>query len=348
MEFTVQQVAALLNGEIEGDSQRLIKGLAKIQEASPTDIVFLANMLYEPYAYTTQAAAIIVNKDFVPRKKINATLIRVEDAYVAFSKLLGEYNKLTQSSEVKAGIEQPCYIAASASIGENVYIGAFAYIGQNVKIGDNTKVYPHVYIGDNTTIGNNTTIYAGVKIYHNCVIGNNCTIHAGAVIGSDGFGFAPQADGTYIAVPQVGNVVIEDNVDIGANTTIDRATMGETLIQCGVKLDNLIQVAHNVKIGKNTVIAALTGISGSTEIGNNCVIAGQVGFAGHLKVANRTTIGAQAGVIKSIKEENQTLIGSPVLDIKDFMRSFAIFKRLPEIAKRLDALEKIIANNSKQ
>jgi UDP-3-O-[3-hydroxymyristoyl] glucosamine N-acyltransferase len=348
MEFTVQQVAGLLNGEIEGDSRRIIKGLAKIQEATATDIVFLANMLYEPYAYTTEAAAIIVNKDFVPKKEINATLIRVEDAYVAFSQLLSEYQKMMQAAGVKIGIEQPSYIAPSAQIGSDVYVGAFAYIGHGVKIGRNVKIYPQVHIGDNTVIGDNTTIYAGAKIYHNCTIGNNCTIHSGAVIGSDGFGFAPQADGTYVAVPQVGSVVIEDNVDIGANTVIDRATMGETIIHSGVKLDNLIQVAHNVKIGKNTVIAALTGISGSTEIGESCMIAGQVGFAGHIKVANRTNIGAQAGIIKSIKEENQVLVGSPVIDVKDYMRSFAVFKKLPEMVKRLEAIEKTIANKSQE
>lgn len=348
MEFTVQQVAELLNGEIEGDSRRIIKGLAKIQEATATDIVFLANMLYEPYAYTTQAAAIIVNKDFVPKKPISATLVRVDDAYVAFSRLLNEYQKMTQPADVKVGIEQPCFIAPSAQTGNNVYIGAFAYIGHNVKLGNNVKIYPQTYIGDNTVIGDNTIIYAGVKIYHNCSVGSNCTIHAGAVIGSDGFGFAPQADGTYVAVPQLGSVVIEDNVDIGANTVIDRATIGETLIRSGVKLDNLIQVAHNVKIGKNTVIAALTGISGSTEIGENCMIAGQVGFAGHIKVANRTNIGAQAGVMKSIKEENQVLVGSPVLDVKDYMKSFAVFKKLPEMMKRLDAIERTINQKPQQ
>ncbi|MCS7019186.1 MAG: UDP-3-O-(3-hydroxymyristoyl)glucosamine N-acyltransferase [Cytophagales bacterium] len=348
MEFTVQQVAGLLNGEIEGDSRRIIKGLAKIQEATATDIVFLANMLYEPYAYTTKAAAIIVNKDFVPKKQINATLIRVDDAYVAFSQLLNEYQKLMQTTSKKVGIEQPCYISPSAQLGSDIYVGAFAYIGQGVKIGNGVKVYPQVHIGDNTVIGDNTILYPGVKIYHNCTIGKNCTIHAGAVIGSDGFGFAPQADGTYIAVPQVGSVIIEDNVDIGANTVIDRATMGETIIHSGVKLDNLIQVAHNVRIGKNTVIASQTGISGSTEIGENCMIAGQVGFAGHIKVANRTNIGAQAGVMKSIKEENQVLVGSPVIDVKDYMKSFAIFKKLPEMAKRLDAIEKIVTQKPQQ
>lgn len=337
MEFTVQQIADLLKGEVKGDANRKLYRIAGIQEAKTGDIAFLANMKYESHAYTTQASAVIVNKDFVARKHVNSTLILVEDAYTAFSQLLSYYQQL--NARQRKGIEQPSFIAATARYGENFYLGAFAYVGENAKIGRNVKIHPQVYVGENVSIGDNTVIYPGVKIYADSMIGSHCTIHAGAVIGSDGFGFAPQDDGSYKTVPQIGNVVIGDHVDIGANTVIDRATMKSTVIESGVKLDNLIQIAHNVRLGKNTVIAALTGVSGSTQVGENCMIAGQVGIAGHLEIANRTGIGAQAGIIKSIKQEGTNIVGSPAIDVKDYFKSYAVFKKLPELFKRIDTLE---------
>ena len=342
MEFTVQQVAHILKGEVKGDNQRKISNLAKIQEGKDGDICFLSNPKYESYLYTTEASAVIVNKDFEPRKEYSPSLILVEDAYTAFSVLLDEYVKITNFA--KKGIEQPSYMGKNVSHGEGLYLGAFAYLGNNVKLGENVKIYPHVYIGDNVVIGDNTILYAGVKVYADCKIGSRCTIHAGAVIGSDGFGFAPQSDGTYKAIPQVGNVIVKDNVDIGANTTIDRAMMGSTVIHEGVKLDNLIQIAHNVEVGKNTVIASHTGISGSTTIGENCIIAGQVGMVGHIHIANRTTIGAQAGITKAVETEGTTLLGSPAIDHREQLKIFVLSKKLPEFKKRIEALEKKIGN----
>jgi UDP-3-O-[3-hydroxymyristoyl] glucosamine N-acyltransferase len=340
MEFTVSQIAAMLGGKVSGNENEKINMLAKIQDAKKGQIAFLSNPKYEQYIYTTQASAVIVKKDFQPKKELDTTLVLVEDPYISFTLLLEEYHKLV--SFQKTGTEQPSFIGKDSTAGKNLYQGAFSYVGNGVKIGDNVKIYPHVYVGDNVTIGNNTILHANVKLYAGTRIGNNCVIHSGTVIGSDGFGFAPQADGTYKTIPQLGNVIIEDNVAIGANTVIDCATLfgDSTVVRQGVKLDNLIQVAHNVEIGKNTVIAAQTGISGSTKVGENCMIAGQVGIAGHLVIANNTSLGAQAGVPKSIKEEGQRLLGYPVFDIKEYFRSYAVFKQLPDLNHRLRELEK--------
>jgi UDP-3-O-[3-hydroxymyristoyl] glucosamine N-acyltransferase len=339
MEFTIDQVALMLGGEVKGNGKETVNMLAKIQEAKKGQITFLSNPKYEQYIYTTQASAVIVNKDFVPRKPIASNLILVDDAYISFTALLEEYHKLM--SFQKTGVEQPSYAGENLTVGENVYRGAFSYIGNNVQIGKNVKIYPHVYVGDNVTIGDNTILHPHVKLYAGTRIGINCEIHAGTVIGSDGFGFAPQEDGSYKAIPQMGNVVIEDHVSIGANTVIDCATLAgdSTIIRQGVKLDNLIQVAHNVEIGKNTVMAAQSGISGSTKVGENCVIAGQVGMAGHLIIANKTSIGAQGGILKSITKEGQQIIGSPAFDVKEFFRSYAVFKQLPDLNARLRELQ---------
>lgn len=345
MEFTIKQIAAMLRGEVKGDADQKITMLAKIQDAKKGQIAFLSNPKYEHYIYTTQASAVIIRKDFVPKKEISASLILVEDPYSSFTTLLEEYHKLI--SFQKAGVEEPSFLGTNVSVGKSVYRGAFSYVGNNVKIGDNVKIYPHAYIGDNTVIGDNTILHAGVKLYGDTRVGKNCVIHAGTVIGSDGFGFAPQENGTYKTIPQLGNVIIEDDVTIGANTVIDCATFfgDATVIHQGVKMDNLIQIAHNVEIGKNTVIAAQTGISGSTKVGENCVLAGQVGIAGHLVIANNTSVGAQAGIAKSVKEEGKKLLGYPVLDIKEYFRSYAVFKRLPDLQDRLRELEKKIMPN---
>jgi UDP-3-O-[3-hydroxymyristoyl] glucosamine N-acyltransferase len=339
MEFTIEQIAAMLGGQVQGNKLAKINMLAKIQDAKPGQIAFLSNPKYEQYIYSTQASAVIVKKDFVPKKELQTTLILVEDAYSSFTVLLEEYHKMI--SFQKVGVEEPCFLGNGSTCGSNIYRGAFSYIGSNVKIGDNVKIHPNTFIGDNCTIGNNTILHAGVKIYADSKIGSNCVIHAGSVVGSDGFGFAPQADGTYKTIPQLGNVVIEDNVVIGANTVIDCATLfgDSTTIRKGVKLDNLIQVAHNVEIGKNTVMAAQSGVSGSTKIGENCIIAGQVGIAGHLIIANKTGIGAQAGISKSIEEEGEKIMGSPAYDVKDYFKSYAVFKKLPELNLRLRELE---------
>lgn len=343
MEFSIAQIAAMLGGEVKGNGADKINMLAKIQDGKKGQIAFLSNPKYENFLYTTQASAVIVKKDFVPKKEVAATLILVEDPYSSFTVLLEEYHKMI--SYQKTGIEQPSFISDSATTGNNLYRGAFSYIGNQVKIGDNVKIYPHVFIGDNTSIGNNTILHPNVKIYAGSRIGSNCVIHAGTVIGSDGFGFAPQEDGSYKTIPQLGNVLIEDNVTIGANTVIDCATLfgDSTIVRQGVKLDNLIQIAHNVEIGKNTVIAAQAGISGSSKVGENSMIGGQVGIAGHLVLANRTQIGAQAGISKSIKEEGVQIIGSPAFDLKDFFKSYAVFKRLPDLSERLRELEKKVA-----
>jgi UDP-3-O-[3-hydroxymyristoyl] glucosamine N-acyltransferase len=340
MEFTIHQIAAMLGGEVKGNGTLKINMLAKIQDAKNGQIAFLSNPKYEQFVYTTQASAVIVKKDFQPRKEIGPTLILVDDPYSSFTVLLEEYHKMT--SYQKNGIEQPCFIGEKSVTGKNIYRGAFSYIGNNVSVGENVKIFPHVFIGDNSVIGNNTILHPNVKLYADTKIGNNCVIHAGTVIGSDGFGFAPQADGTYKTIPQLGNVIIEDDVVIGANTVIDCATMfgDSTVIHQGVKLDNLIQIAHNVEIGKNTVIAAQSGVSGSSKIGENCVLGGQVGVSGHLVIANHTGIGAQAGISKSVKQEGQKIIGSPAIDLKDYYRSYAIFKRLPDLNDRLRELEK--------
>ncbi len=338
MEFTVEQIALLLNGEVKGDKTLKINQIAKIQEGIEGAICFLSNLKYEQYLYTTKATAVIVDKSFEPKNSFTTTLILVDNAYTAFTVLLQEYQKITANN--KKGLEQPHFIGNHTSIEEDLYLGAFAYIGQGCKIGKNVKIYPHVSIGDNVHIGDNTVIFSGARIYANTVIGNHCTIHANAVLGADGFGFAPQADGTYKTIPQLGNVVLEDHVSIGANTCIDCATMGSTIIRQGVKIDNLVQIAHNVEIGKNTVIAALAGISGSTKIGENCKIGGQAGIAGHLQIANRTTITGQSGISKNIKKEGLTLSGYPAMENTDTLKSQVVFRQLPALEKRLREVEK--------
>jgi UDP-3-O-[3-hydroxymyristoyl] glucosamine N-acyltransferase len=349
MEFTVQQIALILGGTVQGDATLKINMLGKIQEAKPGQIAFLSNPKYEQFIYTTQASAVIVKRDFQARKEITATLILVDDPYSGFTTLLEEYHKLITFQ--KTGVEEPSFIGKDSEVGKNIYRGAFSYIGSKVKIGDNVKIYPHVFIGDGCIIGNNTILHPNVKLYAGTQVGNQCEIHSGAIIGSAGFGFAPQSDGTYKSIPQMGNVIIEDSVSIGANTVIDCATMmgDATLIKAGVKLDNLIQIAHNVEIGKNTVIAAQTGISGSTKLGENCVLGGQVGIAGHLTIANNTSFGAQTGVLKSVDEENAKLFGTTALDVKEFFRSYALFKKLPDLNYRLRELEaKLKTNDSSQ
>lgn len=344
MEFTADQIALLLQGEVKGNGSVKINQLAKIEEGKEGCISFLSNPKYENHLYSTQASAVIISRDFKPRKEVNTTLIVVADPYLAFTALLEEYYKLISFSKV--GVEQPSYIGENATTGENIYRGAFSYIGNNCQLGVNVKIYPQAYLGDNVQVGNNTIIQAGAKIYPGTVIGNYCVIQSGTVIGSPGFGFAPQPDGTYKAIPQVGNVIIEDYVSIGANTTIDCATMGSTIIRWGVKLDNLIQIAHNVEVGKNTVIAAQAGVSGSTKVGENCVIAGQVGLVGHISVADKTSVGAQSGVSKSVKKAGTLLSGSPAFDYKSNLRSLTVFKKLPDLEKRLDELEEKIVNLS--
>jgi UDP-3-O-[3-hydroxymyristoyl] glucosamine N-acyltransferase len=344
MEFTIDQIAGMLDGKVVGDGNKKVNMLAKIQEAKPGQLAFLSNPKYENFIYTTQASGVIVKEDFKPKKELQASLILVKDPYLSFTALLEEYHRIL--SYQKQGVEEPSFISASATTGTALYRGAFSYIGENARIGSNVKIYPHVYIGDNVVIGDNTILHSGVKVYANCSIGHNCVLHAGVVIGSDGFGFAPQADGTYKTIPQMGTVQVEDNVYIGSNTVIDCATFpgDATIIRKGVKLDNLIQIAHNVEVGKNTVIAAQTGISGSSKVGENCIIAGQVGIAGHIEVANNTGIGAQSGVLKSIKKEGEKIIGSPAYDLKHYFKTYAVFKNLPDIQLRLRQLEEKILN----
>jgi UDP-3-O-[3-hydroxymyristoyl] glucosamine N-acyltransferase len=337
MEFTVEQIALMLNGEIKGDKSLKISQLAKIEEGSEGSISFLANLKYEQYLYSTKSSVVIVDKTFEPKKEYSTTLILVDNAYAAFTVLLQEYQKLLAQN--KKGIEQPSFISETAKIGQDVYIGAFAYIGSNCSIGDNTKIYPNVSISDSCVIGKNCTIYSGAIIYHNTIMGDGCTIHGNAVIGADGFGFAPQADGTFATIPQLGNVVLENNVSIGANTTIDRATMGSTILREGVKIDNLVQIAHNVEIGKNTVIAALTGISGSSKVGESCMIGGQVGINGHIAMANRTIVTAQSGITKSVKQEGRIMAGSPAQNSHDNLKSQVLYKNLPKIEQRLREVE---------
>lgn len=346
MKFTVKQIAHLLNGEVKGDESLSISQLAKIEEGTTGDISFLANEKYEPFLYTTHATAVIVGKNFEPRKAYTTTLILVENPYTAFTQLLEEYQKMLDAS--KKGIEQPSFVGEGASIGEGIYQGAFSYIGKNAKIGKNVKIYPQAYISDNVSIGDNTIIYAGVKIYANCVIGNNCVIHSGAVVGSDGFGFAPQADGTYKTIPQLGNVVLEDNVSIGSNSTIDCATMGSTILRKGVKIDNLVQIAHNVEIGENTVIAAQTGVAGSTKIGKNCVLGGQVGVNGHITIADGTKAGGKAGLTKSVKKAGTALNGNPAFDATEYLRSMAVLRKLPALEKQIKALEEQLLELNQQ
>lgn len=345
MQFTAQQIATLIQGKIEGNPDVSISKVAKIEEAGDGALCFISNPKYEEYIYDSNASAIIVNESLQLEKPVKPTLIRVKDAYSSFALLLEKYHEMI-SDDGRKGIEQHSHVSESAKIADDAYIGAFVYIGNNVTIAKGVKIYPGSYIGDNVTIAANSRINAGVKIYDGCVIGSNVIIHSGATIGGDGFGFAPQKDKSYKKIPQIGNVVIEDNVEIGANTTIDRATMGSTYIRKGVKLDNLIQIAHNVEIGENTVIAAQSGVSGSTKIGKNCIIGGQVGIVGHIQIADNTSINAQSGVSKSISHPNTALTGSPAFDYKSSLKSQAIFRNLPELQQRLANLEATIAELS--
>ena len=339
MQFTAHELSLLLNGKVEGDPLVSVSKLAKIEEAGSGSLSFLANPKYEHFLYTTNASVVIVNSDLVLAAPTNAVLIRVENAYTSFTLLLERYNTLKLH---KTGIEQPSFVHPSAQIGENVYIGAFAYIGPNVKVGDNCKIYPHTYLADDVELGNNVTLFPGVIIYFDCKIGNNVIIHSGTIIGSDGFGFAPQPDGTYKKISQIGNVIIEDDVEIGSNTTVDRATMGSTIIHKGVKLDNLIQIAHNVEVGANTVIAAQTGVSGSAKIGENCIIGGQAGVVGHISIAKGSQIQAKSGISRSIKDEGKKWAGAPAVSYNDNMRSNVVINRLPDLEKRVNELEKQI------
>jgi UDP-3-O-[3-hydroxymyristoyl] glucosamine N-acyltransferase len=315
-----------------------VSKLSKIEEGLPGSLTFLANPKYTPYLYTTKASITIVDKTFVAEQKYTTTLLRVDNAYEAFSKLLEYYNQVKIN---KTGLEDPVFVSKTASLGENIYLGAFSYVGDNVTIGDNVKIYPNVYIGDNVTIGDHSVLFSGAKLYSETIVGAHCVINSGAVIGADGFGFTPNEKGEFTKVPQTGNVILEDYVDVGAATTIDRATLGSTIIRKGVKLDNQIQIAHNVEIGHNTVIAAQTGIAGSTKIGYQCLIGGQVGFAGHLTIGNNVRIQAQSGVGRNIKD-NETIQGSPSFNYGDFSKSYVHFKNLPKIMKRFNALEKKI------
>lgn len=338
MEFSAKEIASILQGKIEGNEQVKVSNFSKIEEGKPGTLTFLANLKYTHYIYETQASIALVNDDFVPEKTLPATLtlIRVPDAYVALASLM---ERVEKGKNRKKGIESPAFIGSSANFfPEAVYIGAFAYIGENVSLGENAEIHPHAYIGDNVTIGNDTVIYAGVKIYAGCSIGKRCIIHAGAVVGADGFGFAKEGS-NYKKIPQLGNVRIEDDVEIGANTTIDRAVMDSTVIRRGVKLDNLIQVAHNVEIGENTVIAAQTGIAGSTKIGKNCMIGGQVGLVGHIKIGDNVSIGAQSGCLRDIEPE-KNVMGLPAIDVKSYFRSNVIFRKLPEMYKTIGQLRK--------
>ncbi|MDH8701114.1 UDP-3-O-[3-hydroxymyristoyl] glucosamine N-acyltransferase [Dysgonomonadaceae bacterium PH5-43] len=351
MEFSAQQIAHVLNGKVEGEADVKVNNFSKIEEGKPGTLTFLANPKYSPYLYETKASIALVNDDFVLEKEIptSLTLIRVPNAYAALAQLL---NLVDQTRAKKQGIHSMAFISSSADVPEQeVYIGAFAYIGENVKIGNNVAIYPNVYIGDNVSIGDNTILYSGVNVYDNCNIGKDCIIHSGAVIGSDGFGFAKEGD-TYKKIPQLGNVIIEDNVEIGANTTIDRAVMDSTIIKKGVKMDNLVQVAHNVEVGENTAMAAQVGISGSTKVGKDCIVGGQVGLGGHIKIGDGVSIGAQAGIISNI-DSGRSIIGSPAINVRDFFKSSIIFPKLPDLyrqinqmQKELDSLKKEIQKNN--
>lgn len=342
MQLTAHQIGILLEGTVEGDPGVTVNQLSKIEEAREGSLSFLANSKYEQFVYNSGASVIIVNDDFLPAHPIKATLIKVKNAYSAFSVLLEKYDELIKLK--KSGVETPSFIHPTAKIGKDVFVGALAYIGPNVIVGAGSKIYPNTYLADNVVIGKNVTLYAGVKVYFNCNIGDNVIIHSGAIIGGDGFGFVKGPEGSYKKVSQIGNVIIEDNVEIGSNTTIDRATMGSTIIRKGVKLDNLIQIAHNVEIGANTVIAAQTGISGSTKIGENCIIGGQVGIVGHISIANGSNIGAKSGVNNTIKEENQSWNGLPLTSLRESLKVQVVTRRLPDLEKRIEELENIIKN----
>jgi UDP-3-O-[3-hydroxymyristoyl] glucosamine N-acyltransferase len=340
MEFTARQIAELIDGTIEGDDAIAINKVVKIDEEADSGLSFLANPKYEQFIYTTGADLVIVGNDFKPEKDIKATLIRVENPYLAIASLLEMYSKMKLE---KSGISELAFVDETASIGENVYIGEYAFIGKGAKVADGARIYPQAYIGDNTSIGENSTVFAGARLYYDTVLGKNCTIHSGVIIGSDGFGFAPNEDGEFVKVAQTGNVVIEDDVEIGSNTTIDRATIGSTIIHKGVKLDNLIQIAHNVEIGEHTVIAAQTGISGSTKIGKNCMIGGQVGIVGHIRIGDNVKIQAQAGVPSNVKD-GEVIMGSPAINLRQYMKSYIHFKNFQQIVDRLEELEKKIGS----
>ena len=341
MEFTAEQIAGILEGVVEGNPQVEVSKLSKIEEGEEGALTFLANPKYTPYIYKTEASIAIVNRSFVPEHDIKTTLIKVDDAYKSFSKLLEYYNQVKNN---KVGIENPSFKAETATYGENVYLGAFSYLGENVVLGENVKIYPHAYIGDNTTIGDNVTIFSGAKIYSETVIGNGCIINSGAIIGADGFGYAPDENGEFQKVPQTGNVILEDNVEIGAAATIDRATLGSTILRRGVKIDNQVQIAHNVDVGSHTVIAAQTGIAGSTKIGQYCMFGGQVGVAGHLTIGNQVKVQAQTGIGHRVKD-GEKLYGSPAIDYGNYVKSYVHFKNLPKIVSQLNKLEKKINNN---
>lgn len=339
MEFSAKQIAQMLEGRVEGNENAVVSKLCKIEEGEEGGLSFLANSKYNHYLYSTKASIVIINEDFEPEEEIKTTVIRVKDAYSCFAKLLEIYDQYRLN---KNGISSLAFIDKQAEIAEDVYVGEFAVISKGAKIGKGSKIYPHVYIGDDVKIGENVTLFAGVRIYHDTVIGNNCILHSGAVLGADGFGFAPLADGTFKKIAQIGNVVIEDDVEIGANATIDRATMGSTKVMKGTKIDNLCQLGHNVVIGQSTAMAAQTGVAGSTKIGSNCFIGGQVGFSGHIKVGDRCSIGAQAGIISDIKDEAR-IIGSPAIDAKTYMKSYVYFRKLEQMKNKMNELEKRLA-----
>ena len=343
MEFSAQQIAGFLNGRIEGDPTVKVNNFSKIEEGKPGTLTFLANLKYAHYLYKTKASIVLINNDFVLEQPVGATLIRVENAYAALALLL---NMVEQQKAKKSGVDSTAYSAPTATVGEQVYIGHFSYIGEGAQIGKGCRIYPNVYIGDHVTIGENCILYPHTTIYEQCVIGNNCILHAGCVIGADGFGFAPEGE-SYKKIPQLGNVIIEDDVEIGANTTIDRAVMDSTIIRKGVKLDNLIQIAHNVEVGEHTVMAAQVGIAGSSKVGRHCMFGGQVGLAGHIHIADNVTLGAQAGVISDVKEEC-TLLGAPAFNAKGFMRSSAIFNRLPEMYRMIGQMQREIEQLKKE
>lgn len=338
MKFTAEQIAGVLEGEVVGNPNAEVSTLSKIEEGVEGSLTFLSNPKYVSFIYSTQASVTIVNKNFVPESPISTTLIKVDDAYGAFTKVLTFYAQAKNDS--KKGIEQPVFMSDDVKFGDDLYVGSFSYIGKNVTLGKNVKIFPNCYIGDNVTIGDNMLMHAGVRIYSDTVIGTNCCLHSGVIIGADGFGFAPNAENTYDKIPQIGNVIIENNVEIGAATTIDRATMGSTIIRNGVKLDNQIQIAHNVEIGENTVIAAQTGIAGSTKIGKHCTIGGQVGISGHITIGNNVRIQAQSGVTKNLKDE-EIVQGTPSFNYNDFSKSYVHFKNLPKMVIELNELRKI-------
>ncbi len=337
MKFKAEEIALYLKGEVVGDPEVTVSNVSKIEEGKEGTLAFLANPKYENFLYTSDASIVLVNKDFVPREPVKATLIKVNDAYQAFAALLDLYMQARES--LKSGVEQPSFIHQSSELGQNCWVAAFAYIGRNVKVGDHVKIYPHVYVGDNVTIGDGTTLYSGVKIYDDTVIGRRCILHSGAVIGSDGFGFAPQKDGSYKKIPQIGNVILEDDVEIGANTTIDCGTMGSTILRKGVKLDNLIMIAHNCEVGDHTVMAALTGLAGTSKVGKNCKFAGQVGLAGHLTIGDNVQIGAQSGVSKNVRS-NEIILGSPAFDYKQAIRMYTVLRNLPQLRQEVIDLQK--------